>query len=323
MCVTISLTILGTVIHAACGFMVFTTGVIFSVINVLTVKERYEKIAEISEMVDMILHSDKLVLFEDTEEGEFAVLESEIKKMTMRLRENAFLLQQEKEFLTDSIADIAHQLRTPLTTINLIMSFMRKQDLETVDRLRYVNEINKHLNRIDWLISSLLKISKIDAGTANFKKETVEVASVISKAIEPLLIPFEIRDQLFDFTSFGNETFVGDLNWTAEAVGNIIKNCSEHTGNGGHIAVKSKENILYTEITIEDNGSGIHEDDLPHLFERFYQGKSSADSSVGIGLALTRMIVQAQNGSIKVENRKIKGSRFIIKFYKGVDHEHS
>lgn len=303
--------------------MVFLTAVIFSIINIGSMKYRYGKIAELSEVVDMILHSDEFVLFKDTEEGELAILENEIKKMTIKLREHAFLLQKEKIYLTDSIADISHQLRTPLTTINLIMSFLRKHDLDVMDRLKYVNEINKHLNRIDWLISSLLKISKIDAGTAVFKQEKVSVAKVISKAVEPLMIPMEIREQVFDFASMGNETFKGDLNWSVEALGNIIKNCSEHTEENGHISVRAKENILYTEIIVEDNGTGIDKEDLPHLFERFYKGKSSADSSVGIGLALTRMIIQSQNGSIKVENRKTKGSRFIIRFYKGVSHGNS
>ncbi|MEG0430709.1 MAG: HAMP domain-containing sensor histidine kinase [Anaerovoracaceae bacterium] len=320
---TVFFTTIGAVVSSHCGFVVFMTSVIFSCVNIFSMKYRYGKIAEISEMIDMILHSEEFVLFEDTNEGEFAVLESEIKKMTVRLREHAFLLQKEKIYLTDSIADISHQLRTPLTTINLIMSFLRKNDLDVMDRMKYVNEINKHLNRIDWLISSLLKISKIDANTAVFKREKVDVSKVISKAIEPLMVPMEIRDQVFDFASMGNETFWGDTNWSVEAVSNIIKNCSEHTGEGGHISVRAKENVLYTEIVIEDNGSGIDKEDLPHLFERFYKGKSSADSSVGIGLALTKMIIQAQNGSIKAENRKTAGSRFIIRFYKGVSHGNS
>lgn len=315
---TVVATTIGAVNSLYCGFIVFITAVVFSLATIIMTKYRYEKIAHLTEVIDMILHSDEEVMLGDTEEGELAVLESEIKKMTMSLRESAFLLKKEKVNLTDSIADIAHQLRTPLTTINMVMSFLRKSDLTMEERFKYINDINQHLSRIDWLISSLLKISKIEAGTAVFKREKVHVSSVIAKAIEPLMIPLEIRDQLFDFEGFGRETYYGDFNWSVEAFSNIIKNCSEHTETGGHIQVRTKENVLYTEIVIEDDGSGIDPKDLPHLFERFYRGKASSESSVGIGLALTRMIVQSQNGSIKVENRKTKGSRFIIRFYKGV-----
>ncbi|MEG0919643.1 MAG: HAMP domain-containing sensor histidine kinase [Anaerovoracaceae bacterium] len=317
---TVVTTTIGAVNSLYCGFIVFITAVIFSFASIMMTKYRYDKIASLTEVIDMILHSDEEVLLGDTAEGELAVLESEIKKMTMSLRESAFLLQKEKVNLTDSIADIAHQLRTPLTTINMVMSFLRKADLTLEERFKYINDINHHLNRVDWLISSLLKISKIEAGTAVFKREKVDVSMVIAKAIEPLMVPLEIRDQLFDFQGFGRETYYGDFNWSVEAFSNIIKNCSEHTQAGGHIQVRAKENVLYTEIIIEDDGSGIDPKDLPHLFERFYRGKASSESSVGIGLALTRMIVQNQNGSIKVENRKTKGSRFIIRFYKGVGH---
>lgn len=300
------------------GVMVILASVLLIFVSLYADKLRYAKVAKLAETVDMILYSDEIVLFSESEdEGDFAVLESEIKKMTVKLRESAYLLQKEKIYLTDSIADISHQLRTPLTTINLIMSFMQKHDLTVEERFKYVNEINSHLRRIDWLISSLLKISKIDAGTVVMKKEKVSVAKVVAKAAESIMIPLEIRNQLFEYVSTGNEHFTGDFNWTVEAVSNIIKNCMEHTPEGGEISVYAKENILYTKIIVEDSGEGISKEDLPHLFERFYKGKNSSDSSVGIGLALSRMIIQTQNGSIKVENRKEGGSRFIIKFYKG------
>lgn len=315
--VTLVMSIIGFNIGFATGIIVFITAAFLGVVTIYLDKSRYEKMAKLSETVDMILHSDEFVVLSDSEEGEFAILESEIRKMTVKIREGAYLLQKEKIYLTDSIADISHQLRTPLTTINLLMSFLQKRELSDADRMKYVTEINSHLRRIDWLISSLLKISKIDAGTAVMKKEKIPVSAVIARAAESIMISLEIREQLFDYVSMGNETFVGDKNWTVEAVSNIIKNCMEHTPQGGHIAIKAHENILHTTIVIEDNGSGISKEDLPHIFERFYKGKDSSDSSVGIGLALSRMIIQNQNGSIKVENRKEGGTRFTIKFYKG------
>ena len=316
--ITFIMSIVAFNINVFAGFLLVLNNLILTVVIMSIDKKRFEKISKLTETVDMILHSNEFIVLEDNEEGEFAILESEIRKMTVRIREGAYLLQKEKIYLTDSIADISHQLRTPLTTINLLMSFLQKRELSNVDRIKYVAEINSHLKRIDWLISSLLKISKIDAGTAIMKKERVPVASVIAKAAESIMVPLEIREQLFDYVSMGNESFMGDLNWTVEAISNIIKNCMEHTPNGGHIAVVAKENTLYTSIEISDNGPGINSDDLPHIFERFYKGKGSDDSSVGIGLALSRMIIQNQNGSIKVQNRKEGGSLFTIKFYKGV-----
>lgn len=311
--------LIGFNISIQAGLLILASNILLVCVSLYSYKKIYKKADKLSDTVDMILHSDEVILFGETEEeGDFAVLESEIRKMTVKLRESAYLLQKEKIYLTDSIADISHQLRTPLTTINLLMSFLQKYDLSTEERFKYVNEINSHLRRVDWLISSLLKISKLDAETVVMKKEKVSVAKVVAKAAEAIMIPLEIRNQLFEYKSMGNEHFTGDFNWTVEAVSNIIKNCMEHTPEGGEISVYAKENILYTKIVVEDTGAGISKEDLPHLFERFYKGKGSSDSSVGIGLALSRMIVQNQNGSIKAENRKEGGSRFIIKFYKGV-----
>ncbi len=310
--------VVGFKLNLMTGIVVLVTCFAFVTISLHMDKKRYLKITKLAETIDMILHSDTFVALEDVKEGDFAVLESEIKKMTVKIREGAYLLQKEKIYLTDSIADISHQLRTPLTTINLLMSFLQKKDLTDVERMKYVSEINVHLRRLDWLISSLLKISKLDAGIVVMKKEKTDTAELVAKAAESIMIPLEIRDQLFDYTAEGGESFIGDINWSIEAISNIVKNCMEHTPQGGYIAVRVSENVLYTKITIEDNGPGISKEDLPHIFERFYKGKDSAESSVGIGLALSKMIIQNQNGTIKAENRKNGGTKFTIKFYKGV-----
>ena len=314
---TLVFTVIGFCLGKEVGILIFLVCLSFVMVSLHGEKKKYEKLADLADRIDMILNSDEFVTLEESKEGDFAILESEIRKMTTKIREGAYLIQKEKIYLNDSIADISHQLRTPLTTINLIMSFLQAGELGTTERMRYVAEVNSHLKRIDWLISSLLKISKLDAGTVAMKQEKVYVSSLVGKAAESIMIPLEIRNQLFDFVSTGNETFIGDKNWSVEAVSNIIKNCMEHTPEKGHILVEASENILYTKIIIEDTGPGIEKEDLPHIFERFYKGKNSANSSVGIGLALSRMIIQNQNGSIKVENKKEGGSRFTIKFYKG------
>lgn len=299
------------------GLLVLILGVLLILVDVLLSRRRYGKIRRLSETVDRILHENEVIVLDDNKEGELAILESELHKMTIKLREQASDLLKGKEYLTDSIADISHQIRTPLTTVNILLSFLQEENLSDERRKRYLKSINQNLARIDWLISALLKISKIDAGTAEFKREKVSVMELVDKAVEPLLIPMELREQVFDFCSGGTESFLGDINWTQEAVENIIKNCMEHTPPGGHINVKAAENSLYTEIIIQDNGPGINEEDLSHIFERFYKGVGSNKAGVGIGLAMARMIIQEQNGTIKAENRISGGASFRICFYKG------
>lgn len=224
-------------------------------------------------------------------------------------------LISDKEYLADSLADISHQIRTPLTSINLLVERLSASGLTDECRHQLTNELYGLLDRIDWLITTLLKISKLDAGTVQFNKETVSMETLINKSCAPLLIPIELRGQELIIRAEGN--FYGDPAWTSEAVGNIVKNCMEHTPDGGKIEIEAAENALYSEIIIKDNGTGISPEDLPHIFERFYKGKDSDGKSFGIGLALSRMIIAGQKGTVKAENRKNAGAMFTLRFYKG------
>lgn len=253
----------------------------------------------------------------ENKEGELSILSSEIYKMTVMLKEQADALKKDKKYLNNSIADISHQLRTPLTSMYLIIPQLQKSDLTYEKRMELVKELNILLKRIDWLVSSLLKVSKIESGTVTFKKEKVSILHLINKAMEPLIIPMELREQKLILDIKDDTSYLGDFSWSVEAIGNILKNCIEHTQRQGIIHVSSTENAVYTEIIISDNGTGIDEEDIPHLFERFYKGKNSSNSSIGIGLALSRMIINEQNGAITVKNNYDKGTKFTIRFYKG------
>lgn len=286
----------------------------FFVLYFVTTYQRYKKIRELSYDIDRILHGEEHIDFGKYAEGELAVLESEIYKMTVRLREQQQSLLDDKKYLADSIADISHQIRTPLTSINLLVSFLSEPDITEEKRQKTIRELYGLLSRIDWLIATLLKISKLDAGTIIFKKEKVTIEELLRKSVEPLLIPIELRAQELCIQSEGD--FSGDVEWTSEAIGNIVKNCMEHTAGGGKIEINARENAIYREIKIADNGSGIADEDLPHIFERFYKGKNSSENSFGVGLALARMIIVKQNGTIKVENRSSGGALFTIRFYK-------
>ena len=277
--------------------------------------KRYRRIASLADAINQVLHGDNSIDFDNYSEGELSILHSEIYKMTVRLREQQQKLLSDKEYLADSLADISHQIRTPLTSINLLVERLSASGLTDECRHQLTNELYGLLDRIDWLITTLLKISKLDAGTVQFNRDTVSLEMLINKSCAPLLIPIELRGQELVICAEGN--FYGDPAWTSEAVGNIVKNCMEHTPDGGKIEIEAAENALYSEIVIKDNGTGISPEDLPHIFERFYKGKDSDGKSFGIGLALSRMIIAGQKGTVKAENRKNTGAMFTLRFYKG------
>ncbi len=299
------------------GWFTLTFALILLLVYLAGAFLRYRQIARLSADIDRILHgNDPQISLQQYAEGELCILQNEIYKMTVRLREQKQRLQDDKTYLADSIADISHQIRTPLTSINLLVQLLREPNLTEERKLQLTRELLEMLTRIDWLITALLKISKLDAGTVQFQKQVLPLEELLQKAVEPLLVPVELHGQTLEIRAEGN--FTGDVAWTCEAVGNIVKNCMEHTPELGSITVNAVENPLYTEIKIADTGSGIRQEDLPHIFERFYKGKDSDDKSFGIGLALARMIVTGQNGTIKAENGAERGALFTLRFYKGV-----
>lgn len=299
------------------GFGVFTLGIciVFITIYLITTYKRYKRISDLAADIDRILHEDEHIAIDKCSEGELGILQSEIAKMTVRLREQQQRLQKEKVYLANSIADISHQIRTPLTSVNLLVSMISEPDITEERRKKLSRDLYQLLSRIDWLITTLLKISKLDAGTVEFKKERTPIRELIYKTVNPLLVPLELRDQTLAINADGEVEC--DAAWTSEAVINIVKNCMEHTPKGGEIKIRAEENTIYSQIVISDNGSGISKEDLPHIFERFYKGKDADDNSFGIGLALSRIIITAQNGTVKAENGKEGGAEFTIKFYKG------
>ena len=307
----------GFVLNREAGLLALVCCGITGILHFTVTYRRYLKIKKLSHDLDALLHGNPHITFENYQEGELAILQNELGKMTLRLREQTEALTRDKLQLVDSTADISHQLRTPLTSMNLILSRLEEPDLAPQQRLRLVKDTERLVSRIDWLVSSLLKITKLDANAVRFKKAPVLLTQLVRQGSDPLAIPMELRQQNFTVDIEEGASFVGDLSWSTEALGNIFKNCMEHTPVGGTITVKGAENPLYTEITVSDTGNGIAPEDLPHLFERFYKGKDASEQSVGIGLALSRMIIVKQNGTIKAENNPSGGAKFTVKFYKG------
>lgn len=299
----------GGIVLAVCGVSALLFGVF--------TQRRYHEISNLSERLDQILHGVKTSTITPDKEGELAVLSSEISKLVVRLQEQTEQLQKDKKYLSDSIADISHQIKTPLTSIRMVLPRLRREELTPQQKSEYVQEINRLLSRMEWLITILLKIARLESGTVQFEKKPIKVSSLIEEVIHPLEIVMEVKEITAHISVDENAQFEGDFLWTVEAVANIMKNCIEHLPKSGTLWISAIENPIYTEIFISDSGDGIASEDLPHLFERFYKGKNAKTENAGIGLALSQMILARQNGIIKVENLSPNGAGFHIRFYKG------
>ncbi len=316
--VIFALTVLAAVFSGVWGaIFVLCCGAAVIAVHIHYLKKRYKAISDLSADLDRILHGQEELFISGTAEGELAVLSTEIEKMTVMLKEQKDQLVSDKVQLTDAIADMFHQMRTPVTSMSLQLSLMGSEELSSERRMELTRELKKQLERLHWLTETLLKMSRLDAGTVEFREDEVLVKALARKACEPFLIPLELKNVDLSIKA-SDEKFTGDLTWTVEAIGNLVKNCMEHTPAGGRIEIEAQETALYTQITVQDSGEGFTEADLPHIFERFYCGSNSAEGSIGIGLALSRAIIARQKGTITAENAPRGGARFVVKFYKSV-----
>jgi signal transduction histidine kinase len=300
------------------GFLILILSVLLILTAVLFTRSRYRDISQLSGYLRKIYSGDYSLDLRDNQEGELSILKNEIYKVTLILSSQAQLLENEKKALADAISDISHQLKTPLTSMSVMAELLQSEKLEAEKRREFSRNLEAQISRMEWLLSSLLKLAKMDAGTIRFKQEEVSVKKLVEKATKPLLIPMELKEQTLVEEGEAEASFLGDADWTCEALINIMKNCIEHTQTGGTITIHYSQNPIYTEIIISDNGSGIDKKDLPFLFQRFYKGKNASPDSVGIGLAMAQSIIDGQNGNISVTSKKGDGTSFSIKFYQQI-----
>ena len=278
-------------------------------------RARYRSIARISEQIDLVLHDAERLWISEAEEGELSILQSEITKMTLRIREQNDALKREKQRLADSLADIAHQLRTPLTSANLILSLLEKEP-EKGERRLLLREAEELFLQMEWLVNSLLKLSRLDAGIVAFEKTAVDVEELVAAALSPFAVPMELHGISVRTDVPEGVLLSGDAGWLSEAMQNILKNCMESAGDGGKLEIVCRDTPLFTEITLRDDGAGFSEEDLPHLFDRFYRGRGDSASGYGIGLALCRTIINRQGGTIAAKNHPQGGAVFTLRFPK-------
>lgn len=299
-----------------CAVLCLALGIILIIIFTVVTKRRYKNLNDLNDYLSLVCKGIYDMNIDDNTEGELSILKNNLYKVITLLQSQNEYLKNDKLYLADSIADISHQLKTPLTSM-MVMCELLENEENPDKRQEFVAVINNQLSKMKWLITNILKISKLDADATEFKRDEVSISKVLDDSLKPFALTAELKNVAIQ-NSANDFVFNGDESWTVEAVSNIVKNCLEHTNDGGKITIASESTNLYNKLTISDNGCGIAEEDLPHIFERFYHGKNSSKDSVGIGLALAKTVFEKENASVTVESEQGRGSIFEIRFYKSV-----
>lgn len=287
------------------------------IIILFYLKRRDKKIKQITKYINEIKNKKYELNIDENSEDELSNLKNELYKITIMLKEESEISKKDKENLKVSVEDISHQLKTPLTSITIMLDNLKENpNMDENIKQKFIFEISKQIDWINWLVISMLKLSKLDANVVQFYDEKINLNKFITEIVKNLEIPIEIKNQNIIINGDNEAAFVGDYKWQQEAVTNIIKNCIEHNKENGTINIKYEENNLFTKISIKDEGIGIEKEDLKHIFERFYKGKNSTDNSVGIGLSLSKNIIEKNNGIILCKSEIGKGTEFIIKYMK-------
>ena len=276
-----------------------------------------KKINEITKYIEEINRGNYKLNIEENTEDELSILKNELYKITIKLKEVAENSQKDKTTLKDSLSDISHQIKTPITSILIMLdNILSDENMPEDIKKDFIKDIKREIVNIKFLVKSILKLSKIDSNSIKFIKKEVFIKDIINEAVKNVSMLSELKN--IEIIVLGDDSIktICDLKWQVEAITNILKNCIEHSYENKKIYINYNQNNMYTELKIEDNGPGIDAKDLPHIFERFYKGKNSSSDSVGIGLALSKSIIESNNGYIQVDSKLNKGTTFIIKYLK-------
>lgn len=280
-------------------------------------KKEKAKINKITNYLKELNNHQYSLAIEDNQEEDLSLLKNEIYKTAITLNEQTLLLKKDKESLKDSLSDISHQLKTPLTSINLMIDTLRHQDnLSSTERRELLNNIHRKITNTNFLVHSLLKLSKFDANTIEFNRQNNSLSKILKEVLDNLSTLSDLKNIKINIKGSKDISLYCDYKWEVEALTNIIKNCIEHSNNSSKIDITYQKNDIFTKIIIQDNGCGISKKDLPHIFERFYKAQNSSKDSIGIGLSLAKTIIEKDNGYITVDSVINKGTTFTIKYLK-------
>lgn len=292
------------------GMICLLCGCVAIVLFVICTRKRFKKISELNSYLSAVCSGNFDLDLPDNSEGELSILKNNLYKIITMLKYQNEALKKDKVYLADSMTDISHQLKTPLTSM-MVMTDIIKDEQSAEKRKDFVDIIQSQLEKMRWLILNLLKLAKLDADTVEMTEEKLSAFALVEESLQPFQITFDVRD--IALSKSGSDFFVeGDSGWLCEAISNIIKNDLEHTPCGGAISISFKQTALFGVISITDNGCGIDKEDLKHIFERFYRGKNSSPESVGIGLALSKSIVEKNGGKIEVKSIPGSGTTFDV-----------
>lgn len=298
--------------------IIITSSLFLIVLFIILVHEyiKLKNINNLTKVLEEINNKNYKIDIDDFREDELSILKSEIYKTTIMLKEQADNSTLDKINLKDSLSNISHQLKTPLTSINIMLdNILDSEEMSEDVRTEFINNIKREISNINFLVAGILKLSRLDANVVNFMVEKVKVKDIINECIKNVSSLCDLKNISIDVT--GNEMLKinCDFKWEVEAITNILKNCVEHSNNNSKIDIKYINNKMYTEITIKDYGKGISENDVKHIFERFYKGSNSTSDSIGIGLSLSKSIIEQENGTINVNSKLNKGTIFTIRYY--------
>ena len=291
--------------------------VLYMAIIFIYLKQRDKKINQITQYINEIKNRKYDLNINENSEDELSNLKNELYKITIMLKEESEISRQDKENIKMSVEDISHQLKTPLTSIMIMLDNLKDNpNMDEDTKQKFIFEISKQVDWINWLVISILKLSRLEANVVKFSDNKINVKKFIDEIIGNLEIPIEIKNQKISIEGDEDASFIGDYKWQQEAITNIIKNAIEHNKENGKITIKYEENVLFTKITIIDEGQGIAKEDIKHIFERFYKAQNSSDNSVGIGLSLAKNIIEKNNGMINCKSEIGNGTEFIVKYMK-------
>ena len=291
--------------------------IIIIIVFVLYNKRQKSKIKEITNYIEQINNKNYALDIQDNNEDELSVLKNELYKITVMLKEQAENSAKDKINLKNSLEDISHQLKTPLTSITIMLdNILDSPDMDLQTRNDFIKDIYREIANVKFLVQNLLILSKFDANTITFNEKEEKLEDIIEEAKQNVASICDLKNIQILVEGKEDAKTTCDLKWQVEALTNILKNCAEHSNNNTKINVLYSENNMYSEIVIKDEGSGIDQKDLKHIFERFYKGKNSDKDSIGIGLSLAKTIIEKDNGFITVDSELGKGTTFNIKYRK-------
>ena len=290
--------------------------IILLLIFIIYERNQDKEIGEITKYLEAINNKNYTLKIDENSEDELSILKNELYKVTVMLRENASNSLKDKVNLKIALEDISHQLKTPRTSILIILdNLIDNPEMDYQTRVEFLHDFKREAVRIQSLIQSILKLSKFDSNTVQFIKKDIYLKQIVEEAIKNTESLADLKNIKINVEGNKKIKLNCDLLWQTEAVTNILKNCIEHSSENTQIDIKYNNNSVYSYITITDYGEGISKEDIPHIFERFYRGKNSANESIGIGLSLSKTIIESNNGIITVESNNNK-TTFTIKYFK-------